>query len=132
MAVIPIGDRSAHLVDAYAACRQQVLLDQFSRWLRDETEADRQQIGEFAGRLLERYSEDLLGDLLIVADRMPAAAAPAWVRSHFNDALAVFGTALRACAPEPLRHAVAQILQVKVLDAENRLTAELRNWTQSR
>lgn len=128
----PFEDRSAHLVDGYAACRQQVLLDQFTRWLRTEGSLPRGQIADFAGRLLERYSEDLLGDLLIVADRIPHAAAPAWVRAHFNDALAAFGTALRACAPEPLRHAVAQVLQVQVLNAEQRLTTELRQWSTSR
>ena len=122
----------AEPVDGYAACRQQVLLDQFRRWLVAQEGLQRAQVGEFAGRLIERYSEDLLGDLLIVADRIPVAAAPAWVRAHFNDALASFGTALRGCAPEPHRHAVAQVLQVQVLNAENRLTSELRQWTTTR
>lgn len=124
------GESPPKPITAYLACRQRMLLEQFARWVEDGPGTDG--VAEVAGRLLERFSEDVLLDLLIVADRMPASDAPLWVRQEFDAALGAFGAALRGHIPKALRHASAQVLQLRMLEAERRMGEALRTWPGSR
>ena len=115
------------VVSAYHAGQQQVLVQAFVKELCDGGQP-RVDVEALAGRIMTRYGDDVLNDLLIVAERLPHAQAAAWVRSNFTRVLGQFGTALRASAPEYLRHNISQVLQVAVLTAEHRMNDELRSW----
>ena len=118
-----------YLFHSYHAGRQQGLIQTFIRELYDSGRAAGDlDVKALARRLIDRYSDEVLNDLLIVAERIPPALAPKWVRSNFSRVLGQFGLALRASAPEYLRHNISQVLQVAVLVAEHRMHAELRCW----
>lgn len=116
-------------VAAHLASRRRLLEEQFTRWIQESPQ--REDIADVAGRLLERFSEDALADLLIVAERMPSSEAPGWVRQQFDGAIGAFGTALRAAIPPSRRHQAAQILQLRLLEAERRLGAGLERWSKT-
>lgn len=124
---LPPITEAPHLFYAYHSGRQQMLVQAFVRELYEggQPGADVEALAE---RLIDRYSDDVLNDLLIVAERIPHALAARWVRSNFSRVLGQFGMALRASAPEYLRHNISQVLQVAVLMAEHRMNLELSAW----
>lgn len=75
-----------------------------------------------AGMLFRQYSCELLEDLLRVAPAEDNAGAAAWVRRRHDEQLLELGRELRDAFPEgEARHAVAQIIQRELLEAERRL-----------
>jgi hypothetical protein len=118
------------------------LVDQIRR--RGQLSAD--ELTEFAGRLLEGYTRDLLDELLpdgsgpdgpVPEGPVPEGPFPegpfdvlhhdAWVKRQFNEGLDRAGAALREVLRESdYRHAVAQVLQRKMFEAEGTLRQALK------
>jgi hypothetical protein len=83
---------------------------------------------EFAGLLFRQYSCDLLTDLLRVAATEDKPVDPAWVRRNHDEQLVELGRELRDAFPEgEQRHAVAQVIQRELLEAERRLKCALQS-----
>jgi hypothetical protein len=108
------------------------LVDQIRR--RGQLSAD--ELTEFAGRLLEGYTRDLLDELLpdgpgpdgrVAEGPFDALQHDAWVKRQFNEGLDRAGAALREVLRESAyRHAVAQVLQRKMFEAEGTLRQALK------
>jgi hypothetical protein len=108
------------------------LVDQIRR--RGQLSAD--ELTEFAGRLLEGYTRDLLDELLPDGSGPdgPVPEGPfdvlqhdAWVKRQCNEGLDRAGAALREVLRESdYRHAVAQVLQRKMFEAEGTLRQALK------
>lgn len=82
---------------------------------------------EFAGVLFRQYSCDLLKDLLRVAAADDNSRAPTWIRRRHDEQLIELGRELRDVFPEgEARHAVAQVIQRELLEAERRLKCALQ------
>lgn len=80
-----------------------------------------------AGSLFRQYSYELLKDLLRVAPTDDKAEGPSWVRRRHDEQLLELGRELRDAFPEgEARHAVAQIIQRELLEAERRLKSALK------
>ena len=90
----------------------------------DGSVAERQ---EFAGSLFRQYSCDLLKDLLRVAAADDNSHRPTWIRRSHDEQLIELGRELRDAFPEgEARHAVAQVIQRELLEAERRLKCALQ------
>lgn len=75
-----------------------------------------------AGDLFRKYSRELLEDLLKVASAGDKAEGTTWVRRRHDEQLLELGRQLRDSFPEgEARHAVAQVIQRELLEAERRL-----------
>ena len=82
---------------------------------------------ELAGSLFRQYSCDLLKDLLKVAPTGDNLYGPSWVRRSHDEQLLELGRELRDAFPEgEARHAVAQVIQRELLEAERRLKGALQ------
>ena len=80
-----------------------------------------------AGMLFRQYSCELLEDLLRVAPAEDNGGAEPWVRRRHDEQLLELGRELRDAFPEgEPRHAVAQIIQRELLEAERRLKSAFR------
>ena len=91
----------------------------------DGSAAERQ---ELAGVLFRQYSCDLLKDLLRVAATDDNLRGPGWVRRSHDEQLVELGRELRDAFPEgEARHAVAQVIQRELLEAERRLKCALQS-----
>jgi hypothetical protein len=119
-----LEDMPSHAVDAHLASRRQVLVEQLRERLADDPDLNGDG-AQFAEWLVAQYSEDLIVDLLVVAERLPAADASDWVRGKFSSEVGQFAIDLRECATKGCRHSLAQALQVAVLKAEQRLVQQL-------
>lgn len=81
---------------------------------------------ELAGVLFRQYSCDLLKDLLTVAATDDNSHGPTWIRRSHDEQLIELGRELRDAFPEgEARHAVAQVIQRELLEAERRLKCAL-------
>lgn len=82
---------------------------------------------ELAGVLFRQYSCDLLKDLLRVAVIGDNSRGPSWIRRSHDEQLLELGRELRDAFPEgEARHAVAQVIQRELLEAERRLKCALQ------
>jgi hypothetical protein len=82
---------------------------------------------EFAGVLFRQYSCDLLTDLLRVAVTDDNSRGASWLRHSHDEQLLELGRELRDVFPEgEARHAVAQVIQRELLEAERRLKCALQ------
>ena len=89
----------------------------------DGTPAERQAL---AGVLFRQYSCELLEDLLRVAATGDNREGSNWVRHRHDEELLELGRELRDAFPEgEARHAVAQVIQRELLEAERRLKVAL-------
>jgi hypothetical protein len=80
-----------------------------------------------AGSVFRKYSYDLLEDLLRVAATDDNGEGPGWVRRRHDEQLLELGRELRDAFPEgEPRHAVAQVIQRELLEAERRLKIALK------
>ena len=81
-----------------------------------------------AGLLFRKYSCELLEDLLrVAATDDNGDDGHAWVRRRHDEQLLELGRQLRDAFPEgEARHAVAQIIQRELLEAERRLKFALK------
>lgn len=87
------------------------------------TSAEREAL---AGDLFRQYSHDLLEDLLKVASAGDKPDGISWVRRRHDEQLLELGRQLRDSFPEgEARHAVAQVIQRELLEAERRLKSAL-------
>ena len=88
------------------------------------TNAEREAL---AGVLFRQYSCELLEDLLRVSPTDDNGSSVAWVRRRHDEQLLELGRELRDAFPEgEARHAVAQIIQRELLEAERRLKSAFR------
>ncbi len=79
---------------------------------------------ELAGTLFRKYSCELLEDLLRVAPMDDNGDG--WLRRRHDEELLELGRELRDAFPEgEARHAVAQVIQRELLEAERRLKCAL-------
>ncbi len=84
--------------------------------------ADREAL---AGSIFRQYSCELLKDLLRVASTDDKAEG--WIRRRHDEELLELGRELRDSFPEgEARHAVAQVIQRELLEAERRLKFALQ------
>src|SRR5262245_56833177 len=84
--------------------------------------ADAQTLSASAGSNLDQYAHDLLQRLIDAARVGWDEQAADWVRKRYHDCLSALGTSLRDLIAESgPRHAVAQALQHRMLEAELRL-----------
>jgi hypothetical protein len=102
---------------------QAYVIQGFAEWLK--TKEDPAVIAEEAGRVLLSFSEDVLCTLHSCAAGH-AGRTTVWIRREFAEAMVRFGRALQGHMPSELRHDIAQILQVRVLEAEHRVSQTLR------
>jgi hypothetical protein len=80
-----------------------------------------------AGRLFREYSCELLEDLLRVSATGDNSDGASWVRRRHDEQLLELGRQLRDAFPEgEARHAVAQVIQRELLEAERRLKGALK------
>jgi hypothetical protein len=103
---------------------QASVIQEFADWLKSEDNPD--VIAEAAGRVLLSFSEDVLHALHSCAAGHADRTA-VWIRREFAEAMIRFGRALQAQMPAELRHDIAQVLQVRVLEAERRFGQALRS-----
>jgi len=81
----------------------------------------------FAGRIFREYSCELLEDLLRVSATGDNPEGASWVRRRHDEQLLELGRQLRDAFPEgEARHAVAQVIQRELLEAERRLKCALK------
>jgi hypothetical protein len=84
--------------------------------------ADAQTLSASAGSNLDQYAHDLLHRLIDAARGAWDDQAAEWVRERYHDCLSALGMSLRDLILESgPRHAVAQALQQRMLEAELRL-----------
>jgi hypothetical protein len=101
-----------------AACTS--LIEQVRRGMPPRGHMSGEELTECAGAALEGYAEDLLNELLVAEDET-------WVKLQFHEGLDRAGAALRVALSESLfRHAVAQVLQRKMFEAEGMLRRALK------
>ena len=81
-----------------------------------------------AGLLFRKYSCELLEDLLRVAAMDDNGDGSSWVRRRHDEQLLELGRQLRDAFPQgEARHAVAQVIQRELLEAERRLKFALKS-----
>ena len=84
--------------------------------------ADAKLLSASAGSSLDQYAHDLLHRLIDAARGGWDDQAADWVRQRYHDCLSALGMSLRDLIRESgPRHAVAQALQQRMLEAELRL-----------
>jgi hypothetical protein len=84
--------------------------------------ADAKTLSASAGTNLDQYAHDLLHRLIDAARGGWDDQAADWVRQRYHDCLSALGMSLRDLIHESgPRHAVAQALQQRMLEAELRL-----------
>jgi hypothetical protein len=87
-----------------------------------EASADAHTLSASAGSNLDQYAHDLLHRLIEAARGGWDEQAAEWVRQRYHDCLSALGLSLRDLILESgPRHAVAQALQQRMLEAELRL-----------
>lgn len=119
MALITEAD-SRHLLERATEARHQAI------GLLAAHEGSAAEREALAGALFRQYSYELLEDLLRVAAR-DDNSDPAWIRRRHDEQLLELGRVLRDVFPEgEARHAVAQVIQRELLEAERRLKLALR------
>jgi hypothetical protein len=118
----PKEDGHARL-DARVLDRTRDLLEDFVA--QTSPGASREAICASAGELMERFSEAVLRDLAGHASGDPGRVSARWLHERFDHGIGHFAMELRGRTPEHLQHAVAQVLQIKVLQAERLLLAEI-------
>jgi hypothetical protein len=113
-----------------AACGR--LIEQVRGRALPEEQVSGDELTEFAGSALEGYAESLLEELLPVGPVSPVVDE-AWVKRQFHDGLDRAGAGLREALSESrYRHAVAQVLQRKMFEAEGMLRRALKARTSDR
>ena len=110
-----------------AACGR--LIEQVRGRVPPQGQMSPDELTEFAGSALEGYEEGLLKELLAggPGELGDPGNNEAWVKRHFHEGLDRAGAALREALSESrYRHAVAQVLQRKMFEAEGMLRRSLK------
>ena len=113
------------LAGAHARTLEKVVACEFQRQTRRMPFATSARVCGIAAELMQDFAEDLLNDLLILADRQATAPGTEWVMTQLTDALVSGAAALEEAAPPTLRINVANVLQICRVDFEWRCRATL-------
>lgn len=118
---VPIQD----LACAHARTLEKAVAGEFERRSRRMAFASPARVCGLAAGLLQDFAEDLLNDLLLLADRDDAPAGPEWVMTQLTAALVHAAAALEDAAPANAHASVANVLQICRVDFEWRCRATL-------
>ena len=123
------GDSSGHapideLAAAHARTLERAVAGEFDRQARRMAFASAAEVCGLAAGLMQEFAEDLLNDLLILAERHESPG-PEWVVAQLTGALVDAASALEEAAPAGARHSVANVLQITRVDFEWRCRAAL-------
>ena len=123
------GDSSGHapideLAAAHARTLERAVAGEFDRQARRMAFASTAEVCGLAAEKIQEFAEDLLNDLLILAERHESPGLE-WVMTQLTSALVDAATALEEVAPPSARASVANVLQVTRVDFEWRCRATL-------
>jgi hypothetical protein len=113
------------LAAAHAHTLEKAVAGEFERQTRRMAFATPARLCGLAAELLRDFAEDLLNDLLMLAERQGAAPRAEWVMGQLSEALVSVATALEEAAPSGVRLSVSNVLQICRVDFEWRCRARL-------
>jgi hypothetical protein len=113
------------LACAHARTLEKAVAAEFQRETRRMPFASTAVVCGLAADLMHDFGEDLLNDLLILAERQVSAPGVEWVMAQLTDALVEGAAALEEAAPAGARPSVANVLQICRVDFEGRCRAAL-------
>ena len=120
-----MAERNLHIM----GIRTRALCANLVEQIRRRGQLSGEELTEFAGRALDGYTKELIEELLPDHPSGQGLNA-ASVRSQFHEGLDRAGAALREVLRESsYRHAVAQVLQRKMFEAEGTLRQALKART---
>src|SRR5688572_26242535 len=112
------------LASAHARTLERAVASEFDRQSRRMAFASTAAVCGVAAELMQEFAEDLLNDLLILAERHASPGAE-WVMARLTSALVDAAGALEDAAPAGARLSVANVLQITRVDFEWRCRAML-------
>ena len=112
------------LASAHARTLERVVAGEFDRQARRMAFASSAEVCGLAAELIQEFGEDLLNDLLIMAERHESPGGE-WVMARLTTALVDAANGLEEAAPASARLAVANVLQITRVDFEWRCRATL-------
>jgi hypothetical protein len=112
------------LASAHARTLERAVASEFDRQSRRMAFASSAAVCGLAAELMQEFGEDLLNDLLILAERHESPGAE-WIMSQLTSALVDAANALEQAAPAAARPSVANVLQITRVDFEWRCRAML-------
>ena len=122
------------LVTAHARTLERAVAGEFERQTRRTPFASQTRVAALAAALLREFGEDLLNDLLMMAERQRRAPEQepatddrhiAWAMIRVSEALIEGADALEEAGPPAMRHSVSSALQICRVDFEWRCRAAL-------
>lgn len=120
LAPAPIDD----LASAHARTLERAVASEFDRQSRRMAFASTAEVCGLAAERMQEFAEDLLNDLLILAERHASPGAE-WVMAQLTRALVDAANALEDAAPAGARLSVANVLHITRVDFEWRCRATL-------
>lgn len=112
------------LASAHARTLERAVASEFDRQARRMAFASTAEVCGLAAELIQEFGEDLLNDLLIMAERHESPDAE-WVMTRLTSALVDAANALEEASPASARLGVANVLQITRVDFEWRCRAVL-------
>jgi hypothetical protein len=113
------------LAAAHARTLERAVAGEFERQTRRMPFATTAGVCGLAAELIQEFAEDLLNDLLMLAERQSAPPGPEWVMGQLTGALVEGAAALEDAAPPGARLSVSNVLQICRVDFEWRCRATL-------
>lgn len=113
------------LAAAHARTLERAVAGEFQRQTRRMPFATISGVSGLAADLMQEFGEDLLNDLLILADRQRATPAAEWVMGQLAAALMEGAAALEGAAPAAARVSVSSVLKTCRIDLYWRCRAAL-------
>jgi hypothetical protein len=113
------------LAHAHARALEKAVTGAFERQTRRMPFATAAHVCGLAAETMQEFAEDLLNDLLMLAERQASAPGAEWVMAQLTDALVCGAAALEEAAPAGARPSVANVLQICRVDFEWRCRATL-------
>jgi hypothetical protein len=113
------------LAAAHARTLEKAVAGEFHRQTRRMPFATTAGVCGLAAELMQEFAEDLLNDLLIMAERRPASPGAEWVMARLTGALVDGAAALERESPAGARTSVSNVLQICRVDFEWRCRATL-------
>jgi hypothetical protein len=113
------------LAAAHARTLEKAVAGEFHRQTRRMPFATTAGVCGLAAELMQEFAEDLLNDLLILAERQSATPGAEWVMGQLTGALVEGAAALEGAAPPGVRPSVSNVLQICRVDFEWRCRATL-------
>jgi hypothetical protein len=113
------------LANAHARTLEKAVAGEFARQTRRMPFATAARVCGLAAELMQEFGEDLLNDLLILAERQSRDVGTDWVMAQLTEALVDGAAALEEAAPPAARPSVSNVLQICRVDFEWRCRATL-------